>query len=754
MFTVLACIRDDHDLRLVLLAAVICGLASATAMRFHCRTGAEDDRTRLWLLGLTGAIAGAGVWATHFVAMLAFEGQLVIQFDILLTVLSLVVAILGMTGGFALASMGHKAAWRVAGGTAVGLTIAVMHFVGIAAMRTAFHIEWDPVLVGASIVLSVTGATLAILAVDRTEGLPGWIVPPLALVAGIVGLHFTAMAAITLQPNPTAPVLIEMVERADLAIMVGGIAILIILGAATMALMETRLRHAAMRNLDVAFQGVPTGLAMFDPNGRLVIWNDAYARMMSVFGIRPALGMTRRSLALQAARSGECEAPDTTDLSQWAMDVEAERRSGRPQEWQSPSGGWIRAETSRLDNGGSISVVTDITAEKSVSIAMADARDRAEAANRAKSDFLANMSHEIRTPLNGVLGMAQVMAGDELSAKQAERLGVIRESGATLLAILNDLLDLAKVQAGKMELERTEADVAGVARGLAAAFEGSAAERDITLDIEVGADVEGQWMVDGLRLRQILANLVSNAIKFTHEGGVHLQLSTASEGLRFDVTDSGIGIEADRVESLFEKFVQADGSTTRRYGGTGLGLAICQELVSLMDGTIAVSSTPGQGSVFTVLIPSEKTADVAPVSVLHEPAAAPSRPLRILAAEDNPTNQLVLRSILSAIDCEADIVSNGREAVAAAQDGGYDLILMDIQMPEMNGLDATGAIRRHEAATGAARVPILALTANVMAHQVDNYLVRGFDDCVAKPIQVEDLYRAIDGALKSAPLAA
>ena len=754
MYTVFACIRDAHDFRLVLLAAVICVLASITALRFQRRIEPDDERTRPWLLALTGAIAGAGVWATHFVAMLAYEAGLVIQYDILLTVASLLVAVLGMTGGFALASAGSHWGWKLAGGAGVGLSIVAMHFIGISAMRSSFEIVFHWGFVAASVILSITGATLALVTLQRSEGVWAWIVPSLALVGGIVGLHFTAMAAITLVPNAEAPAVLELVDRADLAIMVGGIAILIILGAAIMAMMETRLRHAAMRGLEVAFQGVPTGLAMFDPSGRLAIWNEAYARMMAPLGIRPAVGMTRRGLVLQAANHLDFR-PESEDLNQWAVKVDTERRSDAPQEWRLPQGNWLRAETSRLANGGTISVVTDITAEKSVALTMQDARDRAEAANRAKSDFLANMSHEIRTPLNGILGMAQVMAGDDLSPAQTSRLGVIRESGATLLAILNDVLDLAKVQSGKMDLHVADEDIGALARGVAASFEGAASVRDIGFTLEVEPEAAGLWRIDALRVRQVLANLVGNAIKFTHEGGVTLTVERGSNGLRFKVSDTGIGIEADRMDALFEKFVQADGSTTRRYGGTGLGLSISQELVALMDGEISVESTPGQGSCFTVEVPAEWTGEAAsPAQPQAIDATAGPRNVRILAAEDNPTNQLVLRSILNALGCEADIVSDGRQAVEAAANGDYDLILMDIQMPEMNGLDAATAIRAGETASQSARVPIVALTANVMTHQVDRYLAIGMDDCVAKPIQIEDLYRAMNAALADTAIAA
>ena len=389
---------------------------------------------------------------------------------------------------------------------------------------------------------------------------------------------------------------------------------------------------------------------------------------------------------------------------------------------------------------------------------LVSARDAAQAANVLKSQFLANMSHEIRTPLNGVLAMAQIISLGELPPAQRERVDVIRRSGEDLLAILNDILDLSKIEAGKMEIEAGEFDVETIGRNVHATFTAVAeAKPDLVFTLEMGPTAAGLRRGDSARIGQILNNLVSNALKFTPHGQVTVTIDgvgpNGRDGLRLAVSDTGIGIPAGKLPLLFEKFSQADGSNTRRYGGTGLGLAISRELARLMRGTVEVTSVEGEGSTFVVNLPtpilakSVAGAEAAPVA---RPAPQ-ERALRILAAEDIPTNQLVLRTIMQTFGVELDMVGNGREAVDAWSHHAFDLILMDIQMPEMDGIAATRAIRAAEAAEGRARTPIIAVSANAMAHQVSDYLAAGMDGHVAKPIELVKLHAAIEAALSAEP---
>jgi two-component system, sensor histidine kinase len=371
----------------------------------------------------------------------------------------------------------------------------------------------------------------------------------------------------------------------------------------------------------------------------------------------------------------------------------------------------------------------------------------AESANAAKSTFLATMSHEIRTPLNGVLGMAQAMAGDELSERQRDRLSVVHRSGEALLAILNDVLDLSKIEAGKLELEQLEFELMEVARGAYSAFTALANKKGLSfaLDIE-GA--RGRYLGDPTRLRQILYNLISNALKFTEQGEIRVTARRDGEVLELSVKDTGVGIPPESLSKLFAKFDQLDSSTTRRFGGTGLGLAICRELAQLMDGEIGVESELGLGSKFTLRVPLKWIGEERAVSngVAELRAERSEITLRVLAAEDNAVNQLVLKTLLHQMGVDPTVVDNGRLAVEAWETGDWDVILMDIQMPVMDGLTATAQIRARELATGRTPTPIVALTANAMSHHVDQYVSAGMNGHVAKPIQAADLYAALTTA--------
>ncbi|MDD3836763.1 MAG: ATP-binding protein [Phenylobacterium sp.] len=425
------------------------------------------------------------------------------------------------------------------------------------------------------------------------------------------------------------------------------------------------------------------------------------------------------------------------------------RRSDHREMWAYAVG-----EIRRDAHGRPISLVgaiQNITERKQNELTLMEARDLAEAASRAKSEFLATMSHEIRTPMNGVLGMAQAMARDELSPAQRKRLEVIAKSGETLMALLNDILDLAKVEAGRLELEDGEVDVAQVARVALESFVAQASEKALMLSVDVAPEAEGVFKGDPVRVGQILRNLVSNAVKFTSQGAVMVRIERPGEELVLKVSDTGIGVTPEQQARLFEAFVQADASTTRQYGGSGLGLAIVQRLARKMGGRVEVSSTPGSGSTFIVRLPLsflrpravEKAADAAEIA-----EAMPQ--LRVLAAEDNPVNQLVLKTLLDQAGVDLTVVADGQAAVEAWRAGDWDLVLMDVQMPVMDGLAATAEIRRLEAESGRAPTPVVALTANVMSHQEAEYLEAGMTAVVGKPIDAAQLFRAMETCL-SAP---
>ncbi|MFO0590372.1 MAG: ATP-binding protein [Polyangiaceae bacterium] len=388
------------------------------------------------------------------------------------------------------------------------------------------------------------------------------------------------------------------------------------------------------------------------------------------------------------------------------------------------------------------------------------ARDRAIAASRAKGDFVATLSHEIRTPLNGVLGMASLLQDHELPPDQRELVRTIRTSGDALLGLLNELLDFSKIEAGALELESAPFDLKDTLQETFDLMGITASAKRLTLSSKVEAGAVTRLIGDAGRVRQILVNLVSNAIKFTEQGFIEIGVSTTSQGesgavaVHLTVRDSGVGIPPDRIGTLFEPFKQADSSTTRRFGGTGLGLAICRRLAIAMGGDTWVESTLGRGSTFHVTLGlrrapesrdsrrSSMRGQVPLPGMRFEEGEAPS----VLVAEDNPVNQQVIKLMLVRCGVQPVLAGNGLEALQHLRARDYDLVLMDVRMPEMDGLDATRVLRR-EIPEG--RQPIVvAMTANVQVEDRKACEEAGMDDFVPKPIHPRDLARVLEKAAK------
>lgn len=407
--------------------------------------------------------------------------------------------------------------------------------------------------------------------------------------------------------------------------------------------------------------------------------------------------------------------------------------------------GWFRgagratfADGKPIRMAGSISDISGLV----------EARQHAEASDRAKSEFLANMSHEIRTPMNGILGMARVLAERDLPKDVEDQVGLIVRSGRALQQVLNDILDLSKIEADHIELSVRAFDFNQLLEEVAALHQPAAEEKHLDFDVENALSAKASWrMGDPERLSQIINNLLSNAFKFTHAGAVRLCLKRSPRKgcLRLSVKDSGIGMSEAQVERVFEKFVQADNSVTRYYGGTGLGLSIVRGLIEVMEGEVKVVSRLGEGTTFHLDLPL-LMADQEAVTRQEAEARAgvmPNTGLKILAAEDNLTNRIVLKAFLDQLEATVVEVENGKEAVEAVQRESFDLVLMDIHMPGMGGEEALTRIRLWEVEEKRDPLPIIALTADVMTHQVTRRLEQGFDAHLSKPIDPEQLGRTI-----------
>ena len=395
-----------------------------------------------------------------------------------------------------------------------------------------------------------------------------------------------------------------------------------------------------------------------------------------------------------------------------------------------------------------IALCLDVTERNRAAAEIAAARDQAVEASRMKSAFLANMSHEIRTPMNGVIGMNELLMGTTLNAEQRAYAEQVARSGEQMLTLINDILDVSRIEAGRVELDPDDIDLRATVHQACTIAGLQARAKGLHFDVAIAPEVPGAVRADGGRLRQVLLNLASNAVKFTSSGAVHVRvLAREEDRVRFEVIDTGIGVDPQIIDRMFEPFMQADSSTTRLYGGTGLGLSISRQLVELMGGTIGATSEPDAGSTFWFEVPLERVASDAaksqePYRYMSTQGPAGDAPL-VLVAEDSPVNRSVAVSMLERCGVRAEVAANGREALEALWDRHYDAVFIDCQMPELDGYDATAELRRRELSLGT-HTPVIAMTAHAMAGDRERCLQAGMDDYVVKPIHSDALVAKLE----------
>jgi signal transduction histidine kinase/ActR/RegA family two-component response regulator len=550
-------------------------------------------------------------------------------------------------------------------------------------------------------------------------------------------------------------------DRYGILAVAGLFALLLVAAGAVVQAQLTRLSRArqalsqSAATLDQALAAMADGFLLCDAQDRVLRWNERYLELFPWLRGMIAVGVPFRRLAEAAAEANTFEGGPAVRQAWIEKRISLHQAADRVWEQLLVNGLFVNALERRTPDGGVVSVYRDISAAERK---LARAKLAAEAANEAKSQFLANMSHEIRTPLNAVLGLNELQLRSGLDAEQRSRSELIRSSGQLLLSLINDILDVSRIESGHMELNTAPFAPRRVAEEVMAVLHERAQQQQLDFRLEIAPGLAPEMLGDAVRVRQVLFNLVGNALKFTDSGRVTVRLSQQPfDGLAapdkallvMEIHDTGIGIPAAALPTLFDRFTQADASTARRYGGSGLGLAITREIVQRMGGTITVTTEPGQGSTFhaTVLcgVPTSAAAG-APVLAAAAISAAntESTGLRVLAAEDNPVNQVLIEAMLGHLGHRAEVVPNGAVALARAQQGKWDLILMDMQMPELDGAGAARAIRKIPGPAG--RVPIVAMTANARAEDRQACVEAGMDGYVSKPIDMDALADAIDRA--------
>jgi len=752
----------SYDFRLVALSVFIAILASYAALDLAGRvTSAHGGARLLWLSG--GAVAmGIGIWSMHYIGMLSFHLAIPTEYDWPTVLISLVAAVFASGVALFVVSRSEMGMFRAfVGSVFMGGGIAAMHYVGMAAMRLSAMCHYSASLVTLSVILAIVISFVALWLTFHFRGdtsAGGWLKTLSALVMGaaIPVMHYTGMAAVSFTPSKSAPpellhaVSISTLGTAGISVvslMVLGLVILTSLLDRRFSVQALELESSEQRYRQIVETAFDAFIGM-DSTGSITDWN---AQAGTTFGWprSEAIGKdfcqlvvpTRCSDAYEQAIRQTLTAGQDSVLNK-RFEITALHRDGREFPIEVTMSAVSTGETDRL-----AAFVRDVTERKRGEEEREKAKEAAEAANRSKSEFLANMSHEIRTPLNGVVGMTDLVLDTELSDEQREYLATIKMSADSLLSVINDILDFSKIEVGKIDLEAIDFNLRDSLEATLKTLVFRADEKGLELLCEIDPEVPEVVRCDSTRLRQIVVNLVGNAIKFTAEGEVMLKVQTDTEGadhiLHFTVADTGIGIPSKQQKLIFEPFTQADSSTTRKYGGTGLGLAISKNLVEMMGGKMWVESDTGPGTRFHFTVRSRTSEKATNAVAIISPEVL--RDVTALIVDDNRTNRRILEGMLKHWEMKPTAVESGEKALAelsAAQEAGipYALILTDMHMPAMDGfglVELIGQRRELSAAT------VMMLTSADHRDDKERCRTLGIASYLIKPIRKTELLSAL-----------
>jgi len=742
-------LSGEYRPELVLLSLVIAVFSATMALRSAQISRYAETALYRHVATATGALALAGgIWTMHFIGMLAYVVPAEVHYDLSLTLASFLPACAASWPALRLLARPEVSRRALLGsGLLVGLGIGTMHYSGMTAMEMSLAMTYDPLVFGLSIVVA---AVLATLALWIRYGLRGtalssrqrFAVAGVVMGLAIAGMHYTGMSAMRISGTPVAPSQTFPITAEVASLLLAFITVIgTLLVYATNDLIRSRELYRRVEEsesrLRATLETAVDGIITIDERGRIVSVNQSVERL---FGWSADELRLRNITMLLPDCEHACVQRRQEDMEEGAADG----REGLSREVMGlkRNGQYVplRLAVGRVDLPGErlyVGFVTDISERHALEASLRETAQRAEQAAAAKSTFLANMSHEIRTPMNSIIGFTELLLQGELTRTQRSHLRTIRQSSGALLALINDILDTTRLEKDGMRLESIDFSLKALAAQIESSLRLGAQQKGLSLVTHYASDLPEYFRGDPLRLLQVLTNLVGNAIKFTERGTVMVRFLRGEHGLVVEVEDTGIGMSPEQVAGVFAPFTQADASISRRFGGTGLGTTISRQLVELMGGRIEVRSTEGVGSCFTIRVPLPigEAPETAPVAV----GGPTLPPLNILAADDVPQNLELLEALLGRDGHSVRRVPDGAQALQLFKEGRFDLVLLDVHMPGMDGLETTRLMRQFERSSELQATPIIALTASVLEEDRRAALQAGMDGFAVKPIDVRAL---------------